>query len=168
MTLHDLNILPKDQLKAELLKCCGSKTWVEKMLPFFPADDMTELLYDAEDQWYECTEADWLEAFTHHPKIGDMDSLKKKFATTAGWASGEQGAVAQASEETLKALAKGNEEYEKKFGFIFIVCATGKSADEMLALLNERLPNHKEEEIKIAMDEQNKITQIRLQKLLSE
>ena len=168
MTLHDLNILPKEQLKAELFKCCGSKTWVEKMLPFFPADDMTELLYDAEDQWYECTEADWLEAFTHHPKIGDMDSLKKKFATTAGWASGEQGAVAQASEETLKALAKGNEEYEKKFGFIFIVCATGKSADEMLALLNERLPNHKEEEIKIAMDEQNKITQIRLQKLLSE
>jgi 2-oxo-4-hydroxy-4-carboxy-5-ureidoimidazoline decarboxylase len=168
MTLHDLNILPKEQLKEELFKCCGSKTWVEKMLPFFPADDMTELLYDAEDQWYECTEADWLEAFTHHPKIGDMDSLKKKFATTAGWASGEQGAVAQASEETLQALARGNEAYEKKFGFIFIVCATGKSADEMLQLLNERLPNDRAHEIVVAMDEQNKITQIRLQKLLSE
>jgi 2-oxo-4-hydroxy-4-carboxy-5-ureidoimidazoline decarboxylase len=168
MTLHDLNILPKEQLKEELFKCCGSKTWVEKMLPFFPADDMTELLYDAEDQWYECTEADWLEAFTQHPKIGDMNSLKKKFATTAGWASGEQGAVAQASEETLQALAKGNEAYEKKFGFIFIVCATGKSADEMLQLLNERLPNDREYEIVVAMDEQNKITQIRLQKLLSE
>jgi len=136
------------------------------MLPFFPADDMVELLYDAEDQWYECTEADWLEAFGHHPKIGDMDSLKKKFATTAGWASGEQGAVAEASEQTIEALAKGNAEYEKKFGFIFIVCATGKSADEMLQLLQQRLPNDKEHEIVIAMDEQNKITQIRLQKLV--
>ncbi len=166
MTLHDLNTLSKNQLRQELFKCCGSHAWVDRMLNFFPADDMAELLYDAEDQWYECGEADWLEAFTHHPKIGDMDSLKKKFATTAGWASGEQGAVAHASEETLHALAKGNAAYEKKFGFIFIVCATGKSADEMLQLLNERLPNSREEEIKIAMDEQNKITQIRLQKLV--
>ena len=86
---------------------------------------------------------------------------------TAGWASGEQGAVAEASEETLKALAKGNEDYEKKFGFIFIVCATGKSAEEMLELLQERLSNDIEHEMVIAMDEQNKITQIRLQKLLS-
>ena len=167
MTLHELNILPKDQLKQELFKCCGSNAWVDKMLPFFPADDMVELINDAEDQWYECSEADWLEAFTHHPKIGDVESLKKKFAATAQWASGEQGAVAEASEETLKALAEGNEAYEKKFGFIFIVCATGKSAEEMLQLLQARLPNEKEEEIKIAMDEQNKITQLRLQKLLS-
>lgn len=167
MTLHELNILPKDQLKAELFKCCGSKSWVEKMLPFFPAEDMAELLYDAEDQWYECSESDWLEAFSHHPKIGDIDSLKTRFATTAGWASSEQRSVTQATEETLQALAKGNEAYEKKFGFIFIVCATGKSADEMLELLQKRLSNSKEEEIRIAMDEQNKITQIRLQKLLS-
>lgn len=167
MTLHELNILPKEQLKEELFKCCGSHAWVEKMLPFFPADDMAELLYDAEDQWYECTEADWLEAFTHHPQIGDIDSLKKKFATTAGWAIGEQGAVAEASQQTLEALAKGNDDYEKKFGFIFIVCATGKSANEMLLLLQERLPNNRETEIKIAMDEQNKITQLRLQKLLA-
>lgn len=167
MTLHELNILPKQQLKTELFKCCGSTAWVEKMLAFFPADDMVELINDAEDQWYECSETDWLEAFTHHPKIGDVESLKKKFAATAQWASGEQGAVVQASQQTLEALAKGNDDYEKKFGFIFIVCATGKSADEMLALLQARLPNEKEEEIKIAMDEQNKITQIRLQKLLS-
>jgi 2-oxo-4-hydroxy-4-carboxy-5-ureidoimidazoline decarboxylase len=128
---------------------------------------MVELLNDAEDQWYECSEADWLQAFTHHPKIGDVDSLKKKFASTAKWAGNEQGAVNSASEETLKALAKGNDDYEKKFGFIFIVCATGKSADEMLQLLQERLPNDKAGEIKIAMEEQNKITQLRLQKLLA-
>jgi 2-oxo-4-hydroxy-4-carboxy-5-ureidoimidazoline decarboxylase len=167
MTLHELNTLSKNQLKQELFKCCGSHAWVDKMLAFFPADDMVELINDAEDQWYECSEADWLEAFTHHPKIGDAASLKKKFAATAQWASGEQGAVAAASQQTLEALAKGNEDYEQKFGFIFIVCATGKSADEMLALLQARFPNDLEEEIKIAMDEQNKITQIRLQKLLS-
>ena len=166
MTLHDLNILSKEQLRQELFNCCGSQAWVNKMLPFFPADDMVELLYDAEDQWYECTEADWLEAFSHHPKIGGVESLKEKYATTAHWASGEQIAVNTASQQTIEALAKGNEAYEKKFGFIFIVCATGKSAEEMLDLLQQRLTNTKEEEIKIAMDEQNKITQIRLQKLL--
>ncbi len=167
MTLHELNILPPEQLKQALFNCCGSTNWVEKMLPFFPADDMVEILNDAEDQWYDCTEADWLQAFTHHPKIGDVASLTKKFAATAQWASGEQSAVTAASQETIAALAKGNSDYENKFGFIFIVCATGKSADEMLQLLQQRLPNTKEEEIKIAMDEQNKITQLRLQKLLS-
>ncbi len=167
MTLHELNILPKEQLTQELFKCCGSHAWVQKMLQFFPADDMVELINDAEDQWYECSEADWLEAFTHHPKIGDMESLKKKFATTAGWASGEQEGVINASPEVLEALQKGNEAYEKKFGFIFIVCATGKSANEMQELLTQRLGNTKEKEIQVAMDEQNKITQIRLQKLLS-
>jgi 2-oxo-4-hydroxy-4-carboxy-5-ureidoimidazoline decarboxylase len=167
MTLHELNILPKEQLKTELFKCCGSNNWVNKMLPFFPADDMVELINDAEDQWYECSEADWLEAFTHHPKIGDVESLKKKFASTAQWASGEQGAVGEASQQTLEALAKGNDDYEQKFGFIFIVCATGKSAQEMLQLLEARLPNSREDEIKIAMDEQNNITQLRIQKLLA-
>jgi len=167
MTLHELNTLPKDQLKTELFNCCGSTAWVEKMLPFFPADDMVELLNDAEDEWYGCSEADWLQAFAQHPKIGDMESLKKKFASTAALAGGEQAAVAAASSQTLEALAKGNEEYEQKFGFIFIVCATGKSADEMLQMLQARLPNSREEEIQIAAEEQNKITQLRIQKLLS-
>jgi 2-oxo-4-hydroxy-4-carboxy-5-ureidoimidazoline decarboxylase len=167
MTLHELNILSKEQLQQALLNCCGSKNWVNKMLPFFPADDMVELLNDAEDQWYECTQDDWLEAFTHHPKIGDIDSLTKKFAATAAWAGGEQIAVNAASQQTIEALAKGNEAYEQKFGFIFIVCATGKSADEMLQLLQARLPNSKETEINNAMEEQNKITLLRLQKLLA-
>ena len=167
MTLHELNLLPKEQLKAELFKCCGSQNWVNKMIPFFPADDMVELIYDAEDQWYECSEADWLEAFTHHPKIGEVESLSKEFASTAQSARNEQSAVSTASPQTIEALAKGNAAYKAKFGFIFIVCATGKSAEEMLQLLQNRFSNTKEEEIKIAMDEQNKITQLRLQKLLA-
>ncbi len=167
MTLHELNLLPKEQLKVELFKCCGSENWVNKMLPFFPADDMVELIYDAEDQWYECAETDWLAAFTHHPKIGEVESLSKEFASTAQSASSEQSAVSTATPQTIEALAKANAVYQTKFGFIFIVCATGKSAEEMLHLLQARLPNTKEEEIKIAMDEQNKITQLRLQKLLA-
>jgi 2-oxo-4-hydroxy-4-carboxy-5-ureidoimidazoline decarboxylase len=148
------------------MKCCGSTVWVDKMISFFPAEDLVELLEDAEEQWYKCTEKDWREAFAHHPKIGDTESLKKKFASTATWAAGEQGGVNTASQQTIEALAKGNHDYEDKFGYIFIVCATGKTAEEMLALLKERLPNDPVEEILIAADEQNKITKLRLQKLL--
>jgi len=168
MTLHDLNMLPKPQLRQELEKCCGSSAWVDKVMSFFPIDDLVELLDDAEDEWYKCSPEDWKEAFSHHPKIGDIDSLKKKFASTANWAMGEQSGTSTASEETIKALAKGNKEYEEKFGYIFIVCATGKSADEMLAILNSRLPNDPKKEIEIAADEQNKITRLRLEKLLDE
>lgn len=166
MTLHEFNILPKEKLVEELTKCCGSSAWVQRMLPFIPADDMVELLEDAEEQWWQCTEADWKEAFAHHPKIGDIDSLKKKFASTAAWASGEQSGVNAATEETIRALADGNRLYEEKFGYIFIVCATGKSAEEMLKLLQERLRNDLETEIQIAADEQNKITKLRIEKLL--
>jgi 2-oxo-4-hydroxy-4-carboxy-5-ureidoimidazoline decarboxylase len=166
MTLHELNTLPKQQLIAELTKCCGSPAWVNKMLPFFPADDLVELLEDAEEQWFKCTEDDWKEAFSHHPKIGDVESLKKKFASTAQWASGEQSGVDTASQQTIEALAEGNRKYEEKFGYIFIVCATGKTAEEMLAILTSRLPNEPKDEIEIAADEQNKITKLRLEKLL--
>ncbi len=166
MTLHELNLLPVEQLKAELFKCCGSSAWVNKMLSFFPMDDLVEMLEDAEEQWYACTESDWREAFTHHPKIGDTESLKNKFAATAQWAAGEQSSINTASQDTIHLLARANGEYEKKFGYIFIICATGKSPGEMLDLLNNRLNNDAAEEIKIAMDEQNKITLLRLQKLL--
>jgi 2-oxo-4-hydroxy-4-carboxy-5-ureidoimidazoline decarboxylase len=166
MTLHELNILPKQQLIAELKKCCGSSAWVNRMLPFIPADDMIELLEDAEEQWWQCSEEDWKEAFHHHPKIGDVESLIKKFASTAQWASGEQSGVTVAAKETIEALAEGNCLYEEKFGYIFIVCATGKSAEEMLEMLQSRLENKPEEEIRIAADEQNKITKLRIEKLL--
>jgi len=167
LTLHELNILPKEQLIEELSKCCGSSAWVNKMLAFFPADDLVELLEDAEEQWYTCSEEDWKEAFEHHPKIGDTESLKKKFASTAQWASDEQSAANNASQQTIEALAEGNRLYEKKFGYIFIVCATGKSAEEILTILQTRLQNNPEVEIEIAADEQNKITKLRLEKLLA-
>lgn len=166
MTLHELNTLPREQLKIALGRCCGSRAWVEKMLPFFPADDLVELLEDAEEQWFLCKEEDWKEAFAQHPKIGDVDSLEKKFASTAEWAAGEQSGVNKASPATINALAESNKQYEDKFGYIFIIFATGKTADEMLSLLLSRLQNSPEVEIEIAADEQNKITKQRIEKLL--
>lgn len=116
--------------------------------------------------WNECTEQDWLEAFTHHPQIGDVKTLQQKFADTASWAEGEQAGVTYASDETIQALADYNKLYKKKFGYIFIVCATGKTASVMLGLLNERLHHTPHEEIHIAMKEQQKIILLRLEKLL--
>ncbi|HEX5655357.1 MAG TPA: 2-oxo-4-hydroxy-4-carboxy-5-ureidoimidazoline decarboxylase [Chitinophagaceae bacterium] len=166
MTLHEFNILPREQLIETLNKCCGSSAWVKRMLPFVPADDMVELLEDAEEQWWLCTEGDWKEAFAQHPKIGDKESLHKKFESTAAWASDEQSGVVDAPNEIIEDLAEANRLYEEKFGYIFIVCATGKSAEEMLTLLQTRLQNSPEVEIEVAADEQQKITRLRIEKLL--
>ena len=97
---------------------------------------------DADDKWDECKPEDWMEAFKQHPVIGDAQSLKEKFSSTAEWASDEQSGINETSVEVLKALAEGNKKYLEKFGYIFIVYATGKSAEEMLALLQERLKNN--------------------------
>lgn len=167
MTIEELNNLSPDKLQEELFKCCGSTTWAQHLAGKKPFKSKAELLEKSDAIWSHCTAQDGLEAFTHHPKIGDLKNLEKKFASTKEWAGGEQAGVNTAAQETLIALAKGNEEYEKKFGYIFIVCATGKSAEEMLALLNARITNDAETELKIAMNEQNKITHIRLEKLLA-
>jgi 2-oxo-4-hydroxy-4-carboxy-5-ureidoimidazoline decarboxylase len=167
MTIAGFDHMPAEKKKELLLQCCGSLCWADKMLTVFPVEDLVELLEDAEEKWYECSEQDWKEAFEHHPKIGDINSLKEKFANTAKWASGEQAGVNEASPQVLQNLADANKSYQEKFGFIFIVCATGKPAEEMLNILNERLKNSAQDEIKIAMAEQNKITKLRLEKLFA-
>ena len=167
MQLQELNNASAEEAQQELIRCCGSRRWAEKMMARRPFKSSDELLNLADDIWQRLDKTDWLEAFSHHPKIGGVDTLRQKFASTKQWAEGEQKGVKEASDETLKALAEGNSTYEKKFGYIFIVCATGKSADEMLALLQARLANAADAEIAVAMMEQNKITRIRLEKLLS-
>ena len=168
MTLAELNHLDKSARAEALGKCCGATAWVQSMLTAFPVADDATLLREATARWQQLSEADWREAFTHHPKIGgDVEALRAKFASTSTWAEGEQAAVKQASQATLEALATGNEDYERRFGYLFIVCATGKSAAEMLALLQARLSNKPEDEILIAAGEQNKITRLRLEKLLA-
>ena len=116
--------------------------------------------------WMGLGPDDWREAFTHHPRIGDLESLERRFASTADLASREQAAVAAASRVVLEALAEGNRAYEERFGYIFIVFASGRGADEMLALLKDRLGNDPEAELKIAAREQWKIMRLRLDKLL--
>ena len=133
-----------------------------KRRPFGSRD---QLLTAARDDWFALGPADWREAFRHHPRIGDRDALRRRFAATAHLAEKEQSGVAGASDVVLTALADGNRAYEQKFGYIFIVCATGQTADEMLRALNARLPNHPEDEILIAAVEQAKITALRLLRL---
>ena len=128
---------------------------------------MVELLEDAEEVWWKCNQEDWKQAFAQHPKIGDLSSLEKKYGEVS-WAADEQSSVLSSTKDTIKALAEANEEYEKKFGYIFIICATGKSAQEMLTELRIRLQNSPEVEIEIAADEQNKITKLRIEKLLDD
>ena len=166
LTVEELNHLPFDTFETHISKCCSSKNWVNKMYAARPFLNHTDVFRKAESYWFLCKKADWLEAFTHHPRIGDVASLKQKFASTATWASGEQGKVQAASDTVLEELKKYNDLYINKFGFIFIVFATGKTAEEMLSLLKERYENDVVEEIINAMVEQNKITQIRLKKLI--
>lgn len=160
-----LNALSDDVCREVLAKCCASQAWVEGILAVRPFDSDEQLAETAARIWNSLGRADWLEAFAAHPRIGDVDNLRAKFSDTKNWASGEQAGVNAASEETLQRLAGGNDRYFAKFGYIFIVCATGKSADEMLALLEARLANDAATELAIAAAEQLKITQLRLKKL---
>ena len=163
MTLSDFNNLDSATACEHLFACCSSTKWTSAMMVHFPFASEKAMVDLAAKIWYdECSETDWRESFTHHPKIGDVKSLTEKFAGK------EQAGVAIASSETIANLAEANTDYETNFGFIFIVCATGKSADEMLQLLLDRLKNTSEEELHIAMGEQQKITLIRFKKLLTE
>ena len=165
MTIAEFDHLDVAKKNELLLQCCGSQAWVNKMLPVFPVEDLVELLEAADEKWYELKEYDWRQAFEHHPKIGDVNSLKERFANTKGWAEKEQEGVKQTSEDILQELALFNKQYEEKFGFIFIVCATGRSAEEMLKELKMRINNSKETELEIAAAEQLRITRLRLEKL---
>ena len=167
MTLDTLNTLPHSEALEQFAICCGASKWAEKMTAFRPFQHKNELFNLTENIWFSLTSEDWLEAFSHHPKIGDIDSLRKKFQKTKSWSEKEQLGIQEAGDNILKDLAESNRLYEEKFGYIFIVCATGKSAGEMLALLKVRLENDPEAELLIAAKEQNKITQLRLDNLLS-
>jgi 5-hydroxyisourate hydrolase/2-oxo-4-hydroxy-4-carboxy-5-ureidoimidazoline decarboxylase len=163
MTLEGFNKLDRDNAAKELFNCCGSIKWVSAVMEKFPFASERVLVETATSAWYDnCHHEDWLESFTHHPQIGNKKSLQQKFAGK------EQAGVASATDEVIDALAKANADYLSKFGFIFIVCATGKSAGEMLRLVQDRLGNAQEEELNIAMCEQHKITLIRFKKLLAD
>ena len=164
--LSRLNAMPAAQARDELRRCCGATPWVMAMVERRPFPDAPAVYRAADEVWAGLAPADWREAFAHHPRIGDKEALRVRFASTRQWAAGEQSGVAAASEDVLEALAQGNRDYEARFGHIFIVCATGKSAAQMLALLHEHLGHEPAREAEFAAAEQAKITRLRLEKLL--
>jgi 2-oxo-4-hydroxy-4-carboxy-5-ureidoimidazoline decarboxylase len=165
MNLEKLNTLSSEEATHAFMQCCTASVWVEAMVNARPFIDKRAIAKQADLAWQDLEEADYLEAFEGHPQIGNVATLRAKYANTKELASGEQGAVSQATEQVLADLAKGNADYLEKFGFIFIVCATGKSAAEMLTLLTERLPNDRSTELINAAEEQRKIFHLRIEKL---
>lgn len=167
MTPAHLNTLDGSAFVQTMLGCCGAKRWGELMSRRRPYDSATDL-HDAADLVFnQFVQADWLEAFSAHPCLGDMNSLSMAFHGNQQWSAGEQAGVNAADEKTFRALAKGNTAYERRFGYIFILCATGKSVHQMLDALNQRLQNTPDEELTIAASQQRQITHLRIDKLLS-
>ena len=160
------NHVAPEAAAAEILPCCGSRAWAEAMAAKRPFPDEAALLAASHEIWRSLPEADWLEAFDSHPRIGASSAPPAAPAQSAAWSAQEQRDVAAADDAVKAALAEGNREYERRFGRIFIVCATGKSAAEMLAILRHRLQNDKTTELHEAAEQQRQITQIRLKKWL--
>ena len=165
MTLEELNILESSEAAALLTGCCHCERWVIEMATSRPFKSEVNLLETAELLWASSTMSEKLEDFTGHPRIGDMDALRNKYAANA---NREQGQIAGADDKVLALLRDQNQRYLDLYGFIFIVCATGKSAVEMLGLLEQRLGNDRETELDNAAREQAAITRLRLQKLVED
>ena len=161
-----LNSLSPVEAEIEFLKCCGAREWARRMIDRRPFATVDELRREADLLWESCTPNDWLEAFRSHPKIGERKAAAPTSAEARAWSEQEQAGVESATHDTMQALADGNRAYEEKFGYIFIVCATGKSSAEMLTILRERLQNDSDKELRVAAEEQRKITQLRLEKLV--
>jgi len=168
LTLAQFNTLSQEEAVTHLLTCCTSTQWAQNLANARPFADLDALLESSDAIWHKVQndEANLLEAFDGHPQIGNVASLKEKYRNTQSSAAHEQSGANDAADEVLEALARGNQDYLDKFGFIFIVFATGKSAQQMLDLLLARLPNDRAAELLNAAAEQNKITRLRLNKLL--
>jgi OHCU decarboxylase len=150
-----------------MIACCGARCWASAMVALRPIGSVAELSEAADRLWTTMKEPDWLEAFACHPRIGERKAARA-VAKSAAWSKQEQSAAASAAESILAEIADGNAEYEKRFGFTYIVCATGKGAAEMLAILKCRLASNRDAELREAAEQQRQITQIRLGKWLVE
>lgn len=165
MTLAELDALAHEDAVRELLRCCGSSRWAEAVARSRPFPDRARLDEVASRVWWSLGREDWLEAFACHPRIGER---KAPSGAETAWSSQEQAGTRGAAEATMAELARRNAAYEARFGHVYLVCATGKTADEMLALVRARLGNDPDTELRVAAGEQDKITRIRLGKLLGE
>jgi 2-oxo-4-hydroxy-4-carboxy-5-ureidoimidazoline decarboxylase len=166
-TLDAWNKADEKEALAAMLACCGAREWALAMVALRPIGNVFELSEAADRVWATMNEADWMEAFACHPRIGERKTAKGTSKPEA-WSGEEQSSIAIAESKVLTELAEENAQYEAKFGFTYIVCATGKTADEMLALLKRRLVNARATELREAAEQQRQITQIRLGKWLVE
>lgn len=166
ISIDELNTLPHDTAMDWFMQTCTAENWCAFMLESRPFANVSVLIEAAEKNWQLMHDEDYLQAFKGHPMIGDVQSLRDKYAHTKALASEEQSGASAASEETLQQLQQCNKSYLDKHGFIFIICATGLAADAMLAALKIRLPNSTDIEMKIAAQEQIKITLLRINKAL--
>jgi 2-oxo-4-hydroxy-4-carboxy-5-ureidoimidazoline decarboxylase len=162
------NAVPMAEAVREILPCCGSKAWAGGMAARRPFPDVTTLLAASDETWNNLTAADWIEAFRSHPRIGESRAAQSALAQSATWSVQEQEKIANAGDAVKIGLAEANLEYERRFRHIFIVCATGKSAPEILEILRRRLQNDDATELHEAAEEQRQITRIRLKKWLSQ
>jgi 2-oxo-4-hydroxy-4-carboxy-5-ureidoimidazoline decarboxylase len=160
------NQLSPEEAVQEILPCCGSFAWARGLVARRPIGDDGSLIAASDETWWSLGPSDWREAFSKHPRIGERKAPLAALAQSAAWSTQEQRNVANAGESEQLALAEGNREYERRFDRVFIVCATGKSAREILEILRRRLRNDDASELREAADEQRKITNIRLQKWL--
>ena len=166
MTLEELDALPEAEARAAFLRCCGSTRWAAEMAATRPFRTRERLVATADEVWRGLPPEDWQEAFRAHPRIGSTRDVAHAAPSTRAWAESEQAGAATATDEVRAALAEANRAYEDRFGFIYLVCATGKTAPEMLEGCRARLDNDPETELGVAAEEQRKITRLRLDKLL--
>ncbi len=172
-TLAAWNAAGEAEARNAMLACCGSKRWADAMVALRPITSVAALSEGADRVWSTMQEADWLEAFACHPRIGERKVTGERKATHAGeqsaaWSRAEQAQTSSASDRVLDEIAAGNERYEERFGFTYIVCATGKSAEEMRDILKRRLGSTREIELREAAEQQRQILQLRLGKWLIE
>jgi OHCU decarboxylase len=165
--LKRLNALPVEAVEQKLRKCCGSTNWIRRMVEQRPFRNAGQLFEMADRLWKEASPEDWLEAFRHHPRIGEKKAAAGNSGDAQRWSRAEQAGASNPVPEVSAALVEGNLAYEARFGYIFIVCATEKNSEEMLAILRQRLQNDAGKEIRVAVEEQRKITRLRLEKLLT-
>ena len=160
------NQLSEHEAIEQVLSCCGSTAWARELAIRRPLRDETSLLAASDEIWNSLGEQDWVEAFSKHPRIGERKAPAVASAQSASWSEQEQENVASAADAVQQALAKANREYEQRFGRVFIVCATGQGACEILDVLRRRLQNDDFTELREAAEEQRKITRLRLKKWL--
>ena len=166
--LEEINQKEPAEAESMFCACCGSTEWAKRMASLRPFESEDSLMQAAASIWNELKTSDWLEAFGSHPKIGDTKAASSQQEQSVDWSAGEQAGMSSADKLLKQELAEANREYFDKFGFIFIVCATGKGAEEMLEICTSRITNDRKTEIANAAAEQQKITEIRLRKLLSQ